>query len=364
MFTLKKKFLLGLTVLTIGVGTSFAEEPKAELPGAIQGQLLAAKAFRVVADRVKPSLVTIDTFGGVNAGAARRTRGIRNPGEGPTTGLVISEDGIIITSTFNFRTQPPIITVVLNDGSRHVAKLLGRDDTRKLCLLKIEIDRKLAVPKFVDPAGLKVGQWAVTVGVGFGDREPAISAGIVSATNRVSGKAVQTDANISPVNYGGPLLDIDGGVLGICVPLSPSSKEVTSGTDWYDSGIGFAVPVFGLDNVVKAMKDGKTMKPGFLGVAVQRASKDKTGVKVTQVVAGSPASKAGLKKDDLIVALDEHEIIDATHLRATIGRYMAGDKVRVVIERGDKAQELVAELQVPPQKTPKPKPKLKVKPAG
>src|SRR5204862_4223199 len=116
------------------------------------------------------------------------------------------------------------------------AKLLGRDETRRLCLLKVDGVSDLAAPEFVPRSEVKVGQWAIAVGVGFGAKEPALSAGIISATSRISGKAVQTDANTSPANYGGPLIDLDGRVLGICVPLSADTKNAAAGAEWYDSG--------------------------------------------------------------------------------------------------------------------------------
>ena len=80
----------------------------------------------------------------------------------------------------------------------------------------------------------------------YGDFEPAISAGIVSALNRFDVKAVQTDANVSPANYGGPLMTIDGRLIGLCVPMHPKQKDVLAGVEWYDSGIGFAIPLDGL----------------------------------------------------------------------------------------------------------------------
>jgi serine protease Do len=88
-----------------------------------------------------------------------------------------------------------------------------------------------------------VGQWVVAMGIGFGDAEPALTAGIISAASRISAKAIQTDANLSPANYGGPLVDLDGRIVGICVPLSPGGKQEGAGAEWYDSGIGFAVPI-------------------------------------------------------------------------------------------------------------------------
>ena len=102
-----------------------------------RGLLLSARAFRQAERRVRPALVTIESFGGVSA-IAGKIGGIRNQGEGNTTGVMISPEGHIITSLFNFIEQPPVITVITSDGQRRVAKLLGRDDTRKICLLKIE----------------------------------------------------------------------------------------------------------------------------------------------------------------------------------------------------------------------------------
>ena len=214
------------------------------------GYLLAPKAFRAAAETVMPSVVTIETYGvaaptGRSGGPPSRGRqvaGISKPGEGPTTGLIISPDGFIVTSTYNFIRHQALITVVLQDGSQYLAKLLGRDDTRKLCLLKINAPTPLPVPRFVAGRDLHVGQWAISIGVGYGSEDPAISAGIVSATSRISDKAVQTDANTSPANYGGPLIDIQGRVIGICVPMSPAGQSAEAGVELYDSGIGLRCP--------------------------------------------------------------------------------------------------------------------------
>jgi len=223
------------------------------------GQDVLAKAIHVASDRVLPSLVTIETYGGVATGARRgRVAGVSKPGVGPTTGLVISEDGYILTSSFNFRDKPPIITVILRDGSKHVAELRGRDAKRRLCLLKIDTDKKLTVPEVMPRDELRVGSWALSLGVGYGDFEPAVSVGIVSALDRYDVKAVQTDANISPANYGGPLLSIDGRLIGVCVPLHPTNPKVTAGVEWYDSGIGFAIPLEGLADQIEKMKRSKS----------------------------------------------------------------------------------------------------------
>src|SRR5438105_11549675 len=130
------------------------------------GPLLAPKAFRAAAANVQPSIVKIEGFGGVAAGADGG--GYQAPGDGPTTGLIISSDGYIVSSTFNFLRKPPVITVVLADGQRRVAQVLGRDDTRRICLLKVDGVSELPVPRVAARDQLKVGQWVVAIGVGFG----------------------------------------------------------------------------------------------------------------------------------------------------------------------------------------------------
>lgn len=355
-------WLLSIALLTPVAG-ALAEEPAGEqaqtpAPDALfAGQLLAPKAFRAAVERVVPSLVTIETFGGVSGGSRRgKMQGISRPGDGPTTGVIISPDGYVVTSTFNFLRRPPVITVVRQDGVRHVATLLGRDETRKLCLLKIEGVSDLPVPEFVDPQSLKIGAWAISVGVGYGDDEPLISAGIVSALHRVSGRAVQTDANIGPANYGGPLLDIEGRVIGICVPLNPMSREVAAGVEWYDSGIGFAATLHGQENLLAALKAGKTIEPGSLGVQVRPAEPKGGGAVIARVLENSAAEKAGLKAEDRLLAIGGEEVLDVAQLRVLVARYVAGDETQVTVRRGEETLQLAVTLQVPPPPQPMPAP--------
>jgi serine protease Do len=328
-----------------------------------RGTLLAPKAFRAAAAKVQPSLVRIEGFGGLAAGVAGG--GYQAPGEGPTTGLILSPDGYIVTSTFNFIRKPPVITVVLPSGERRIAKLLGRDETRRICLLKVDGVSDLPVPEFAPRTDLKVGQWAVAIGVGFGGAQPALSTGIISATSRISAKAVQTDANTSPANYGGPLVDLDGRVIGICVPLSPGAKSDAAGSEWYDSGIGFAVSLEGQENIIERLKAGETLKAGFLGVQVEPAGKPaegkfESGVVIKEIVPDSPAAKAGLEKGDKLISLGGAEIADPTHLISLVGRHLSGDKVEVALKRGEESKTVEATL----ADAPPPMPMMPPMPAG
>lgn len=312
---------------------SEADREKARVREGIQAMMATSKAFRAAADKTRPWLVAIESFGGVSA-VQGRIGGIRGQGEGNTTGIMISDDGYILTSTFNFVQQPPIITVVTGDGKRHVAKLLGRDNTRKICLLKIENLSGMPTPELLDPDTLSVGQWAISVGVGYGDSNPAVSMGIVSATNRVAGKAIQTDANISPANYGGPLVDIEGRLIGICVPMNPQSQAVGAGVEWYDSGIGFAVPIHNLENLIERLKDGETIRPAFLGVQTVAHPSGK-GLLVPEVIKDSAAEEAGIKKDDQLIALNGKPIKDLMDLRQRLGRFEAGDEIEITFVSSD-----------------------------
>ncbi|MFQ5735192.1 MAG: carbohydrate-binding family 9-like protein, partial [Planctomycetaceae bacterium] len=253
--------------------------------------------------------------------------------------------GYILTSTYNLITRPPVITVVRQDGGRHVAKLVARDDARKICLLKVAGVRNWPVPKYVSDAELRVGQWAITVGLGFG-KDPVISAGIISAKDRIGGRAVQTDANISPANYGGPLLTIDGRVIGVCVPLNPRSKNDAGGVEWYDSGIGFAIPLADAGPVIAAMKSGKNPQPAALGVRVKEADAKSAGLAITQIVKSSAAEKSGLKVGDRILAVGKRKTATATRLRFALARFIAGQKTVVRVQRGGRTLTLAVVLGV------------------
>lgn len=344
--------IASLLVCIVSLGNLLNAEEKsaAELQ---RGIALSPRAFRAAAEKVQASIVRIETFGGFDSAAKGRNSFV--PGEGPTTGVVYSADGLIVTSTFNFIKKPPVITVILPDGERKVAQLLGRDDTRKICLLKVEPSKPLSVPEFLSRDALQVGQWGVAIGVGFGDKETALTAGIISATHRIGAKAVQTDANLSPANYGGPLIDLSGRVIGICVPLSPESSETGAGAEWYDSGIGFAVPLTGIDSIISSLKAGKTLTAPFLGVQTKFNDNHAPGAVIADLVAEQPAAKAGLAKGDLIQAVGGTEVLDPTHLVSLIRRSVAGDSVVLKIKRGAEEKQFTVELgTVPPPQKPDP----------
>jgi S1-C subfamily serine protease len=144
--------------------------------------------------------------------------------EGPTTGVVLSPHGHIVTSAWNFEGKPNVVTVTTADGKTHAARLLGVDRAAGLALLKIEA-KGLTAATFLAPEHVRVGSWAFAVGRTLARQGVDVKYGIISAKNRIEGNALQTDAATSPSNYGGPLIDAAGHVYGIIVPLGARGEE-------------------------------------------------------------------------------------------------------------------------------------------
>ncbi|MEE9601811.1 MAG: trypsin-like peptidase domain-containing protein [Thermoguttaceae bacterium] len=309
---------------------------------------LEQQAFVAAVDRVAPSVVRIETLGG--------TQRVGNVvfGSGPTTGLIVDADGYIVSSAFSFANRPSSILVRLPDGSRKPAKLVATDHNRKIALLKIETQRPLPVAQIAPQNEIRVGQWAIALGRTFDLEQPNMSVGIVSALDRIWGKAMQTDAAVSPNNYGGPLIDIHGRVMGLLVPLSPMSNGALAGYEWYDSGIGFAVPAEQIQQLLPRLRSGEDLRPGIIGIALAGNNLFTGKPVIGACLAGSPADKAGLKKGDRIVEIDGRQIHRAADVKRELNSRYAGDKVAVVVLREKKRIERSLELMVPPKPAKRP----------
>jgi serine protease Do len=265
--------------------------------------------------------------------------------EGPTTGVILSADGYIVTSAWNFESNPTVVTVTTADGKTTAAKLLGIDRAAGLALLKIDRDG-LPAASFLDPNAVKVGAWAFAVGRAL-DKRVDVKYGIVSAKNRIEGNALQTDAATSPSNYGGPLVDLEGKVYGIIVPLGAGGEDANP--NWYDSGIGFVAPIPDPQELIRRLgKEGVELEPAFLGVATDQ-DRPGPGALITEVGPETAAAKGGLQKGDVILAVDGALVPHAFGLRFEIGRRRAGDKTKLKIRRDDKEIEVEVELEKRPR---------------
>ncbi len=299
---------------------------------------LEQKALCDAVDRVAPSVVRIETIGGLE----RVNRVLF--GTGPTTGLVVDSSGYIVSSAFNFVNKPASILVRLPDGTRKPAKLVARDHNCQFVLLKIEPDHPLPLPEVAPQSEMRVGQWCVAVGRTFEESRPNRTVGILSAVGRIWGKALQTDAPVSPNNYGGPLIDIRGRVMGLLVPLSPQSAEEIAGFEWYDSGIGFAVPLEAIQKVLPKLRKGEDLYSGVAGVFMQSKNLYTGDTVIASCRPNSPAAKAQFKAGDRIVEIGDRKVTRSAEVKQEISRRYAGDKVHFVILRGEKRIEADLEL--------------------
>src|SRR5262245_46162051 len=308
---------------------------------------LQERAIKAALKKIAPSVVKIETSGGTEVVRAG-PRGMMRRGTGPTTGLVVSDKGYVISSAFNFANNPTTIRVqVPGVKERKVARVVATDQTRMLTLLKVmdlPEGTKLAVPKAVPREDMVVGYTALAVGRTLAleaESAPSVSQGIISAVDRIWGKALQTDAKVSPTNYGGPLIDLYGRVYGVLVPASPQAEGETAGFEWYDSGIGFAVPLTDVYSILPRLLKGTeknpvTLRKGFLGIRMSVADQVGAAPVIGTVEAGSPAEKGGLKAGDLIQEIDGKVVRNYAQVLHRLGGKYEGDKLSVKVLRDKK----------------------------
>ncbi|NLH98381.1 MAG: PDZ domain-containing protein [Chthonomonadales bacterium] len=280
-------------------------------------------------------------------------RGFRAEGGG--SGVVIRPDGWVLTNDHVVGGADKV-TVKLEDG-REFDGTVRRDYRSDLAVVKIDA-RDLPVAQFADSDKVRVGQWALAFGAPLA-LDDTMTLGIISAKKRQQAIAegtegrfyptlLQTDASINPGNSGGPLVDATGRVIGINVAIkSPTGGNV---------GIGFAIP----SNTAKQISDaliskGKVVR-GFLGVvptALTPAQREKYGVKsggalVETVSENTPAAKAGLQPEDVIVKVNGKDIEDDVDFRNVIAWTNPGETVEIVVRRGGKDVKLTAKLEAAP----------------
>jgi serine protease Do len=301
---------------------------------------LEQQALNAAVDAIADSVVQIRTIGGLDRIDQQELA------QGPTTGLIVSADGYIVSSAFNFAQEPASVLVRLPGGEQRPAEIVGRDTNRMLVLLKVDVDEPLPVPQAAAMEEVRPGDWAVAVGRTYSTERVSVSVGVVSALHRMHGRALQTDANVSAANYGGPLVDVHGRVLGVLAPMAPQSgaaeTSAVAGAEFYDSGIGFAVPLTHIFDVLDRWKDEKDLKRGLLGVSLTPGNPHATPPTITAVWPRSPAAEAGWKPKDRIIAVEGKPIESQTDLRFQVTPRYAGDTFEVTIRRGkgDDAKEL------------------------
>jgi serine protease Do len=276
----------------------------------------------------------------------------KHPGENPEqaprrvnslgSGFIIDPSGLVVTNN-HVIADADEISVILNDGTKLKADLIGKDSKSDLALLRVHSDKPLKAVKFGDSDKLRLGEWVIAIGNPF-SLGGTVTAGIVSARNRDINSGpydnyIQTDAAINRGNSGGPLFNLDGEVVGINTAIiSPSGGSI---------GIGFAVPSDSAVAVIDQLRQYGETRRGWLGVRIQQVTDDIAeslsivpahGALVAGIDDKGPAKPAGIEPGDVIVSFDGHDIKEMHDLPRIVADTVVGKTVDVVVIRKGKEE--------------------------
>ncbi len=365
--------LLGGTALTLstGVGAQVAQNE----PGMISSQppgVGAPMSFADLAHRLQPAVVNISTEQRVAVPQQRNPleemfRQFGNPGS-PTpqntppatqrrgalgSGFIISPDGYVVTNNHlvqgeNGTGTVDEVTVILTDRKEYKARIIGRDPATDLALLKID-GTNLPFVRFGDSTRTRVGDWVVAIGnpLGLGG---SVTAGIVSALGRNIGatqydRFIQSDAAINQGNSGGPMFDLNGNVIGINTAL----YSQTGG----NIGIGFAIPASQAQPVIEALRGGRRVQRGYLGVGIQpldAALADSFGLPknrgelIGSVQPGYAGARAGIQQGDVVVRINGREVTPDENLSYIVSQQPIGARVPIELIRNGQRRTVTATI--------------------
>lgn len=339
------------------------------------------RAFASIAEKASPAVVGVQATKVVKAGSSSRGRSYGDPSNpfeeelfkyffGPRrsprnreepesrqvaqgSGFLISPDGYILTNN-HMVGGAETVTVQLDDGRKVTAEIVGADPQTDVAVVKINEDN-LPYIKLANSDALEVGEWVVAIGNPFG-LSHTVTAGIVSAKGRSSiGVAayedfIQTDAAINFGNSGGPLLNLDGQAVGINTAIIGPGGNV---------GIGLAIPSNMANDIYAQLKESGEVVRGFLGVQMNPVEpgmgeyfglENDKGVVIMSVVEDSPAEKAGVQEDDIIVELEGEPVIGMNDFRNRVAMYKPGSEIRFVVMRDGKRKTMKALLEKRPDR--------------
>ena len=277
---------------------------------------------------------------------------------GQGSGFIIDADGVLLTNA-HVVDKADKVTVTLKDGRVFNGKVQGVDELTDLAVVKIDPKgQNLPIAPLGDSAKLKVGDWAIAVGNPLG-LDNTVTIGIISTLDRSAAKVgirdkridfLQTDAAINPGNSGGPLLNAEGEVIGINTAIRADAN-----------GIGFAIPINKAKSLESYLAEGKRVPHPYIGIGMvnltPEAAKENNndpnsqygiipevnGILIVNVVKSSPAQKAGLRRGDVVVAVNDNKVSDGQDLQAIVENTGVNQSLKLKIQRGDSLLDLKVE---------------------
>jgi serine protease Do len=283
-------------------------------------------------------------------GVPQGPRKFKKETKGLGTGMIIDSQGHILTN-YHVVGNANKIDVLLSNGGSFQAKLVGSDPKTDLAVIKILTKEQLPFVTFGDSDKVEVGEWVVAIGHPRG-LDQTVTQGIISAKHRrgITDPSsyqdfLQTDAAINPGNSGGPLLNLRGEVIGV-------NTIIVSGSGGFE-GIGLSIPSNISQHVAKLLITHGKVERGWLGLSAQDMTPEtaksiavefRRGALIGDVVKGGPAERAGIKKNDIVIAFQGKDITNAAMLRNEISLSPIGKDVRMVVLRAGKRQEIIVRI--------------------
>jgi len=273
------------------------------------------------------------------------------------SGFILSGDGFILTNNHVVEGADKI-KVLLSDGRELDGKVIGKDPKIDIALIKVETSDRLPSAARGDSDALEVGEWVMAIGNPFG-LDHTVTVGVISAKGRYIGAGpyddfIQTDASINPGNSGGPLINTRGEVVGINSAIVAQAQ-----------GIGFAIPINMVNEILPQLKEKGRVIRGWLGVYVQKVTQElaesfgleeSRGALIGQVVEDGPAGKAGIKKGDIILKFGDKEIKDMQELPRLVAITPVGKEVPLEVFRDGKKMTFKVKVgELPEEETGTPK---------
>ncbi len=305
-----------------------------------------------LAERVTPMVVNITPIREITSPQGFKRRGSYAQGSG--SGVIVREDGIIVTNNHVVGEDTTEAEVRLSDKTHQIGRIIGRDKETDIAVIKIETDRELPAAQFGNSRDLKVGQWVLAVGNPMGlDR--TVTLGVISGIGRERlnlskyENFIQTDAAINPGNSGGPLFNLRGEVIGINTAIIHMAQ-----------GIGFSIPANMVSRVVDQLVSQGRVVRGWLGVGIQALTKELSkqfgikegrGVLINEVYEDDPAHAAGIKPGDIILKVDDQSVDSPNQLSRLVAQVGPGQEAKVHLLRDGKELIYHVPMAERPEKT-------------